>query len=103
MKKTITLVIIAAVLLTAFSTNPKAETHKEHLKSAATEGIKGSGTLKENIGSALVEGIFGSMAIDYALSQCFKYDDYYLFSIGKINDKTVSVGLFNSVFVVNSN
>lgn len=110
MKKFLTIVIIAAILVIAFMTNPNEEQHrlavKEKLNSFLQDKIN---TEKENTnnywekaGLALGE-VFGNVAVDKIIDNMISSNDYILFSTTKINlgkeSKTIGIGAFGIVYI----
>lgn len=103
MKKIIAL--LAPVLLVAmFATCPDKQAHQKAIAEVVNESVKETigeqaGKSLASIGSALTSGL-----VDKGIEHMLELDNYYLFSLGKVEwkgeRKTVSVGLLNQVFTV---
>lgn len=108
MKKLLTLVIVAAVLVCAFVTNPSKERHQEVMRMAVEEASAEyvsnhtSDTMERMLGG-LLSGIATSV-INTAINAQLHYHNYYLFSTCTMKvegaQKVVSLGLFNQIITM---
>jgi len=92
MKKLLSVVLLLAVLGVMWITCPSERNHKK----AVCEAICG------NIDD-LTFGLAGDVSesvVKPVINMTMSVDDYYLVSIGRINDKTISVGVFGHVFTM---
>lgn len=96
-------VIVALVLGVMAFTRPKKAEHTAKVRELVYEEIcKG-----DDAGSLIAQGVtvfFGSALVDGFIDMALHVDDYFFFNIGRIKyqdvDKVVSVGVFNSVFLL---
>lgn len=84
MKKFLFLIILV-VVAALFYTNPSFEIHQKKINEAYIEQ----------------NPISGRVGIGKVLVQFVDYKNYYLFSTSTIREKTISVGFFNQVAVLN--
>ncbi|MBR5687326.1 MAG: DUF4359 domain-containing protein [Prevotella sp.] len=97
MKKIITIVICAAVLLGMVITNPKKEAHTEAIAANYKDAIQ------EKIG--VLSAFAPQTALEGAVNNTVTVSDYVFLSVGKYSmnegmNSIVSVGVFNHVFVL---
>lgn len=81
------LIVIALILTLAFFTNPSLQKHRGAIADRYAEenpitGALGVGTLISNVSVS--------------------YNNYFFFSTARLEDKTVSIGLFGKVFITQS-
>lgn len=79
-----TLILILILALAAVFTNPDVKAHKEEINLE----FKGKNPVTGILGA-------GKMAAEFV-----KYEDYKLISVTKYEDKTISIGIFTKVFVL---
>ena len=109
MKKILSLVIIIAVVLVAIVTCPDKQAHQDAIMAEMNGAIDSA--IKDKVGlgdSDLGKSIskitskLTSTVIGAAFETAVTVDNYFVFSVGKIDiddkPKTVSVGLFGHVF-----
>jgi|JFJP01.1.fsa_nt_gi putative Mn2+ efflux pump MntP len=78
------LIFIGVLLVVAYFTNPKSQTHKNKV----TERFQEQNPITGALG-------LGSFVTNIAL----EYNDYQIFSLGKFDNKIISIGLFGMVFI----
>ncbi|BDW93360.1 hypothetical protein MACH07_21920 [Flagellimonas marinaquae] len=99
--KTITILAIIALLLTAFITNPSQQKHSDVVLNQIVKQVEGDDGIGESIASGAVLGIAKML-----LSQEVEVKNFYLFSISYIHsdsrNKTINagLGLFGQVFPI---
>ena len=92
MKKLLSVIILLVVLGAMWITRPSTTDHKK----AVCEAICG------NIDD-LTFGLAGDMSksvVKPVINATMSVDDYYLVTVGRISDKTISVGVFGHVFTM---
>jgi hypothetical protein len=112
-KSTITLAVLALVIIVAVITNPKLEDHKAAIKSkmnaaiqkSMSETISQSNDGLQQAGSVLGVMLGGAL-IDRLIDSAVGVDNYVLFSLTKVtwegNSMIVGVGIFGNVFLVSA-
>lgn len=96
MKKTIFITLVLAALIAAAFTCPDKEAHQKAFEQNLNKAVNqqmGNSKLG-NVTGTLLAGLFLHLTQDDIL----EYHNYFLFSTAKVQDETVSVGLFNQVF-----
>ena len=107
MKKIIILVLLVAAVIGAVVTCPDKKAHRKALTEAA--GQYGEDKLAEATGGNKTLGSIakvvrkaGDSVVGLAIGQMLDVENYYLFSIGKLNrgeeSQVVSFGIFGHVF-----
>lgn len=102
MKKIIALLLIVAVAVGAFVTNPTVGEHKTAINEAIQEktGIKEKKGILGKVGSFVMGQVSNA-----ALDKCLTVEDYKVCSMGKIilldKEKRVSFGIFGHVYTFN--
>jgi len=100
------LIICSAIILTAIITNPNQAAHKEKVKSTITayyqEQLTKDKTTTDN-GFKALGSIIGNSFINSIVETAVSSDNYFLFSVTKINyegqEKTIGYGVFGNVFL----
>lgn len=101
--KTITILAVIALLLTAFITNPSQQKHSDVVLDQMVKQIESESETSSSLASGAILGITKML-----LSQEVEVKNYYLFSISYIHsdsrNKTINagVGLFGQVFPIAS-
>lgn len=96
MKKGIVLIVILAVIVALFATNPSNADFKEFAKDYVKNEMQKSGVPSEGWLGALAGGISDSV-VAFAVDQSLEAKDYYLFSIYEVKgiDKDYKfIGIF---------
>lgn len=96
-----TLLILVIISATCVVTCPDKEAHTEALMDVLTD------VMEEEMGEEMTENALNmtisSMAIGVAkmiVKNNMEVDNYFLFSVGKAGENTVSVGVMNHVFTI---
>ena len=95
MKKLIGLLLVVGILAALFITNPSKEQHNNKMAEALNEKV---GNSKEK--SSLAHSLGMSIA-SKLMNNVVEVHNYYLFSLGEMNDKTVTLGILGNVFIIN--
>lgn len=101
-----TLIIVSAILLIAIFTNPNQAEHKEKVKSIINtfykEKLKENKTSSNNGFNAL-GNLLGTTFINTMVENAVSCDNYFLFSVTKINhegkEKSIGFGVLGNVFL----
>jgi hypothetical protein len=104
--KQIALIIISAITLIAFFTNPSQATHKEKVKSTITtfyqKQLKENETTSSNAFGAL-GSLLGTTLINTMVENGVSCDNYLVFSITKMTydgqEKSIGFGVLGNVFL----
>lgn len=103
MKKLLFLVLVVLIGVIAFMTRPDKQAHKEAMMKAVKEYVDEEATNKGlgNNGLTRLGKNIVNKAVEAALNNKLKLDDYYLFNTTHVKmgdkQKTLSVGLFGKV------
>lgn len=96
-----TLLILVIICATCIVTCPEKEAHTEALMEVLTD------VMEEEMGEEMTENALNltlsSMAIGFGkmiVKNTMEVDNYFLFSVGKAGENTVSVGVMNHVFTI---
>ncbi len=104
MKKNIVLTALVVLLAVSALTCPSAEDHEkkynEYLTSQVSEQLSGTDNKLINAVGGAVGEMLGGAVSRLLVGATMEYHSYFFFSTGVINDKTVTLGLFNKVFAV---
>ena len=96
-----TLLILVIISATCVATCPKKEDHTEALMEVLTEVAEekmGDEMYKNEISTAV--STFALGIGKFFLKNSIKVENYFLFSVGKVKDNVLSVGVMNHVFTI---
>ena len=96
-----TLLIIVIICATCVVTCPDKEAHTDALMEVLTDVVE------EEMGDEMNENVLSmtisSMALGLGkmvVKNTMDVDNYFLFSVGKVGENTISVGVMNHVFTI---
>ncbi len=100
------LIIVSVILLIAIFTNPNQTEHKEKVKSTITtfyqKKLEENKTTSSN-GFEALGNLLGNSFINTMVENAVTCDNYFLFSVTKINyegqDKSIGYGVLGNVFL----
>jgi hypothetical protein len=100
------LAIVSVILLIAFFTNPNQAAHQEKVKSTITsfyqKQLKENKTSSSN-GFEALGNLLGTSFINTMVENAVTCDNYFLFSVTKINyegqEKSIGYGVLGNIFL----
>ena len=102
-KRYITLIIITIVVLVAFFTNPNEKSHQDAVKTKVNSYMQKNISNKNNALENILGAVFGGTVVNTIVNNIVSRDNYFLFSLTKINwegkSNTVGIGAFGNVYI----
>ena len=91
--------IIIALLVVLGSTNPPRKDHLQFITSRIGNAEITMTEKEEAMYNSFLQG-YGVDLMEKMIKPAFRYDDYEFFSLGKLNDKSVTLGIFGKVYSI---